>query len=1318
MLSKILFDPSLIIESIGTIGLLFIALIWIFKPVEKDRWMYGNKPFKMVLLISAFVCCFALSLCLLGELFESDNIVHWSNKEIILEHWWAVISQFTDPGNLPSANGKGRIIAFISAVSGIVCLSGLLVSSVVNYLSRRSQKWKQGMIDYNRCFKDYVVIIGCNEQTANIVKLSLKRKDVKYVLIQTRQDVEKMRMKLDLGLNREEENKLVFYYAERTSQEDIETLRLEKAVEVYILGEDMDTDNEKDHDAYNIDCLELISTYMSNKKIKELRKNKYQLEGKLKCHVNFENQSTFTAFKATHIYRRLDKDLDFLPFNIHEIWAKKILVDNYAIYPKGESGILKIQRYLPIDGKEGINYDSDKRVHVVVVGMNQMGTAFGMQAALLAHYPNFLRDNKLRTTITFIDENAKLEGDYLKGRYASLFDLCRHRTVICEKSKLVYNKDAVDDGFIDPMAKGGRYHHLGENFMDIQWEFIQGNIASDEIKQYLIDLSEDSNKITTIAICFNHPQQSIAAALYLPGKIFRNALQILVYQQNSFDLINKVANGELEWKRYKNMFPFGMIEGSYMDEGYDNTMAKLEHYLYDFIRRHKGEDNVVIINKLREEAKDGTFIARMDNLWEELGIVQKLSNIDLVESIPTKLRSIMGKNYSGYPGEISKIINANDILLQRMAQTEHNRWVTERLTMSFRPVDIEEKREDGKKLKNWNDFLDTTMSADDREREKRLLIEKNRAHIDICSNEKLQIVDRRVLNNDYNVIYFLPTVLQCTERVNLERIRNAKGDLAELFGELSYIEDDNNKIHHSYWMGTTPVTNKQWKDVMTQGKVTDIDAENDSKPKVNVTKDEIENFLVVLRKKTGMYFALPSLKEWEFVARKSTKEYLPVVEKKDADKRDDRWKDYLYFCFERRGKGPFPVKSLMKQKNSLGIYDILGNVWEWTRTEVDDNEGCFYFCGGSWRFKSIECDMENGEYWKTFWKSKLKSDDLGFRLIWKYEDPVSEYKGKVNKDIKEDENKLFVRKWLSNNMVEVEGGYFVMGTENHETSPYPNSWIDKSAGDEETPHHFVKISSFKMSSVPVTQALWNAVMNIPLKENTSEHKGADLPQTGVSWRDIVNDFLIKLNEITKESTEGIYRLPTEAEWEYAARGGNSEGWCKELSDIFEGRTNASTVAEKTTKAYQVLAKYPRYQLYSGSDDCEDVAWINDTTTQKVGQKKPNKLGLYDMSGNIWEWCLDYYQINFYQDCVAGVGDIEHQGKGLEYKTKGYIEDPVCCDNSYSAHVFRGGSWLFSEKESRVTSVNYWIDDDSDNDLGFRLVLSNNKIDLDKFQDKR
>ena len=1331
----------------------FLHKIWsLRKPVERDRWLFGHNGFGMIIfafLVAAIAPLIVWGFACLrygsknvpnillgnydldnnhitGRIIQNDSIIAKAVEDTIVHHnsFWAVLSQYTDPGNLPAAvDGEGTTLALICAAFGIFCLSGFAVSSFISFINRVTERWKKGLLRYHHFFYNYVVIIGCNEQTANIVKLSLKRKDVDYVLIQTRQDVEKMRMKLDLNLDRNEEEKIVFYFAERTSQEDIEDLHLEKAKEIYILGEDTSTDNEKDHDAYNINCLELISSYMANDHKKDLRRNKYCIEGKLKCHVNFENQSTFTAFKATHIYRRLDKDLDFLPFNIHELWAKKILVDNYAIYPKGEKGTLKVQRYLPIDGKQGINYDSNKRVHIVVVGMNQMGTAFGMQAALIAHYPNFLRDHNLRTTITFIDDKGQIEGDYLKGRFASLFDLCRHRTIICGKNELVYNEAKVDEGYIDPMKKGGRYHHLGENFMDIQWQFIQGDISSDEIKQYLTDLSEDHNQITTIAICFNHPQQSIAAALYLPGKIFRNAHQILVYQQNSFDLINKVANGELEWKRYNNMFPFGMIEGSYMEEAYDNTMAKLEHYLYDFMRKHKGMENHDIVNKLREEAQEGKFIKRMNELWDELGIVQKLSNIDLIESIPTKLRSIIGKDYNGYPGKISKIINEDEVLLQRMAQTEHNRWITERLTMSFRPVDIEEKREDGKRLKNWNDFISTSMTPEEREREKRLLIEKNRAHIDICSSEQLQLVDNRVSNNDYNIIYFLPTILLCNERANLERVRNSKGELEALFNGFVYIQDDDNVIHHSFWVGETTVTNKQWKDVMSQGKVSEIDNKNDNKPKVNVTKDEIEDFLIVLRKKTGMFFALPSIKEWEYIAKKSTEQYLPQIKRNDSDKRDEAWKPYLYFS---RTKGPFPVKSLKNlQQNSLGVYDILGNVWEWTRTDCEGHDGCYYFCGGSWRFKSIECDLNHGNYWKSFWKSKLKSDDLGFRLIWKYEDDVitreveaffNEQFKDVSKKEEEKERKSSIRKWLDTYMVPVEGGYFVMGAENKECPQYPENWIDKNAGEEETPHHFVKISSFKMSSVPVTQELWNIVMGTSLKENESDHKGADLPQTGVSWRQIVNDFLTRLNEILSSSEGFMYRLPTEAEWEYAARGGNKKEWSKELYDIFEGHTTAITAEEKQATAYQVRAKYPRYYLYSGSDNYEEVAWINDSTTQKVAQKRANELGLYDMSGNIWEWCLDYYQTDFYKDCITGAGNIKQQGKDQEYKTKGYIEDPVCYDKSYSAHVFRGGSWLFSEIDCRVTSANYWIEDDTDIDLGFRLVLGNNTIDLNKFRD--
>ena len=184
----------LIFEILGAFGFLLIAFYWFSRPVEKDRLMYGNKPFMLIVFMSVFIICFVLTLCLFGELFDSNNIVHWSNDgTTVVEHWWAIISQFADPGNLPSSSGNGRIIAFISAVSGVVCLSGLLVSSIVSYQTRRSQDWKQGMIHYNRNFNNYIVIIGCNEQTANIIKFSLKRKDVEYILIQTRQDVEKMR---------------------------------------------------------------------------------------------------------------------------------------------------------------------------------------------------------------------------------------------------------------------------------------------------------------------------------------------------------------------------------------------------------------------------------------------------------------------------------------------------------------------------------------------------------------------------------------------------------------------------------------------------------------------------------------------------------------------------------------------------------------------------------------------------------------------------------------------------------------------------------------------------------------------------------------------------------------------------------------------------------------------------------------------------------------------------------------------------------------------------------------------------------------------
>jgi len=162
---------------------------------------------------------------------------------------------------------------------------------------------------------------------------------------------------------------------------------------------------------------------------------------------------------------------------------------------------------------------------------------------------------------------------------------------------------------------------------------------------------------------------------------------------------------------------------------------------------------------------------------------------------------------------------------------------------------------------------------------------------------------------------------------------------------------------------------------------------------------------------------------------------------------------------------------------------------------------------------------------------------------------------------------------VSFNMVRVDGGTFMMGA----TSEQGNDVWDG-------PAHQVTLSTYSIGETEVTQVLWQAVMG----SNPSNRKGDNLPVEQVSWKDC-QKFIKKLNQLTGRR----FRLPTEAEWEYAARGGNK------------------------SRGYK----------YSGSNNIVDVAWYDDNSSRKthsVKTKQANELGLYDMSGNVWEWCQDWY----------------------------------------------------------------------------------------------
>lgn len=217
-------------------------------------------------------------------------------------------------------------------------------------------------------------------------------------------------------------------------------------------------------------------------------------------------------------------------------------------------------------------------------------------------------------------------------------------------------------------------------------------------------------------------------------------------------------------------------------------------------------------------------------------------------------------------------------------------------------------------------------------------------------------------------------------------------------------------------------------------------------------------------------------------------------------------------------------------------------------------------------------------------------------------------------------------------MIKVQGGTFKMGSNNGE--------------DDESPVHRVTLSSYYIGETEVTNELWNAVMN-----NSS---GSDYPEVHVSWNNCL-DFVRKLNA----KTGLMFSLPTEAQWEYAARGGHKSNGYK-----YSGSNTCTSVAN--------CVEYSFWGDLFGYSNSVDY----------VGSHSPNELGIYDMSGNVWEWCMDDYRTYSSADAV----------------------DPI--KNTMTKKVIRGGGFKNTPNQCRSTyRGSREMDDASADNIGFRIVLN-------------
>jgi len=433
--------------------------------------------------------------------------------------------------------------------------------------------------------------------------------------------------------------------------------------------------------------------------------------------------------------------------------------------------------------------------------------------------------------------------------------------------------------------------------------------------------------------------------------------------------------------------------------------------------------------------------------------------------------------------------------------------------------------------------------------------------------------------------------------------------------------DDNELPTHrvtltSYHIGQTEVTQALWQAVM--GNNPSKNKGDSQYPVEQVSWNDCQVFITKLNQLTGRKFRLPTEAEWEYAARGGNiSKHYKYAGSNTAD--DIAW--------AKENSNGYHHIVATKKPNELGIYDMSGNVWEWCYDwygsysgDLQTNpqgapDGTKRVLRGSGYINYY--DYEEGGFhlsYRNYTEPETVANAVGFRLVLS---PI--------------EMETFTVNGVSFNMITVDGGTFTMGA-----TPEQGSDVT----DDEKPTHNVSLTSYQIGETEVTQALWQAVMG----NNPSDNKGNALPVEQVSWNDC-QEFITKLNQLTGRK----FRLPTEAEWEFAARGGNKS----------------------------------KHYKYAGSNNLDDVAWYSNNNMEHiVSTKMPNELGIYDMSGNVCEWCYDWI---------------------IEYSDLAQT-DPVGTD-THSSHVVRGGAIYQDAKYCRLTYRLYGSSTEIVDNLGFRLVIS-------------
>lgn len=607
-----------------------------------------------------------------------------------------------DPGSFGDSDDEpfSLFVQLLIALAGAVVFTAMIITVLGNIVSNRIENYKKGRVRYK--FDDHVLVLGANSMLMNMLREFIQTgvHENRKIVVLTTQDTEKLHDRVLSDIPELDEMlDVTWLNGSRINEQTLMNVQVDEAYSIYILGED----NEIDHDSINLECWRLVKSAY-----KDVRRA-------VQCYLVVDRVSTYHVLQ----FGKKEKDtwLYLNIINSLENWAQRVLVSRE--YITGDPCVSnKEKNRFPAIDRDGIHKDSDMSVRFVIYGMTQMSYAMASTVAHIAHFPNF-KDGKNRTKICFISPDIREEMDFFLGHYDNLFRLSHADYIRWDEEGEIMRR---------PIRRPSRKYG---DFLDIEWEFVDGSIESDNVRSLLEKWAANEKEYLSIALCENKTDANVAASLYLPAAIYEgNMVPVFVYQPLSGEVL-KFAHGT---PRYDNVYPFGM-----KDECYDPLFrkriikAKRVNYLYQL------ENDEIKYERMAPAAV-------LEDYWNKRAeYIYKLSNLYAANSIPIKLRSI-GIDPDNVDDDT--VLTQEDIAV--LAELEHNRWNMERLLLGMQPVSIAKRDEINQMLKSDKEEVRKQGKAIKDH------IQENFYHKDIAPYDKLldksRNYDRAIVSNILDVM--------------------------------------------------------------------------------------------------------------------------------------------------------------------------------------------------------------------------------------------------------------------------------------------------------------------------------------------------------------------------------------------------------------------------------------------------------------------------------------------------------------------------------------------------------------------------------------